>query len=878
MQAWKILVVLFGLLICIAPVLAEDTALVPDVYNQFIDLKHHGEPLGFHLGSGMPVPSLTNHYQGIQRLSSPGTPYLVVSRSGEEVANLLVVKMESRNSMGERFRSNRLVKGSFTEVTAPPISDRGVFNVYFDGSAWPQYAHAGGLQIVDDVLAVPLENPGDDQLPEGMIVFVDLADPEAPINLRQIGLSHKAGAVAITRQPSGRFLMIVIGPDDNKKILVYESNVDNLRDPNLDFSLIDEWEMGELEGNPFPEPVSIWPTKYKGYQAINFVRQSDGQLFLIGTHNTLDIPPGVGTDYAELYQVVFRDDEFKLIYVAQKHLYCENAGSGRMCNLAAAGGVYISPSGELILYSTEHYNDGPQDSVRMAEFRDEYVNRCDSPLHRPNADVGGPIVVPEGSSIVLIGSALPPYGKPWAELYDDDHFRDRSLMFDWEDRNKDDANDFDANEGFEDKASAVRWQAPKGCDIILYKDKNYGGDQLKLEGTGRVQEIANLNQDGYDFGDETSSIAFMGPTCEGNDMIFAWDLNGDGIYETPGMTAEFNAALLDGPTTLDVGLEVCGVYLDCDIATTTITVTNVAPTVYAGTDTIMNEGVEIIISGWFTDPGEADGWTGTVDYGDGTPVQTLSLNLDKTFTLSHAYGDNKISGAPFTVTVTVTDKDGGTGSDAVEVTVTNINPTASIDSIGQPNPHFILPEVHTLTFNGVFTDPGWLDTHTSVWDFGDGTILDGILEEENVAPDSKGTSIQSHVYAQPGSYTALLTVQDDDGGVGSDQKTLEVISAQQAMDFLASYIQSLPEDGFKSNPTQRKNALHEKYLEIIESIDAEDYQGAKQSLLNDVRAKADGTLGGKTADDWITNAQAQSEICGMIDSISAYLDILRIRS
>ena len=64
--------------------------------------------------------------------------------------------------------------------------------------------------------------------------------------------------------------------------------------------------------------------------------------------------------------------------------------------------------------------------------------------------------------------------------------------------------------------------------------------------------------------------------------------------------------------------------------------------------TSVNEGATFTSSGSFTDPG-ADTWTATVDYGDGSGDQPLSLGPDKTFTLSHVYADN----GRYTVTVTV---------------------------------------------------------------------------------------------------------------------------------------------------------------------------------------------------------------------------------
>jgi hypothetical protein len=49
------------------------------------------------------------------------------------------------------------------------------------------------------------------------------------------------------------------------------------------------------------------------------------------------------------------------------------------------------------------------------------------------------------------------------------------------------------------------------------------------------------------------------------------------------------------------------------------------------------------------------------------------------------------------------------------------------------------------------------------------------------------------------------------------------------------------------------------------------YEGAIQKLYNDLRAKADGCLGGNAKNDWVTDCEAQHSICEMIDNIIAYL-------
>jgi hypothetical protein len=298
------------------------------------------------------------------------------------------------------------------------------------------------------------------------------------------------------------------------------------------------------------------------------------------------------------------------------------------------------------------------------------------------------------------------------------------------------------------------------------------------------------------------------------------------------------------------------------------TVINIAPTVDAGLDATFDEGDTFTYSGSFTDPGD-DTWTATVDYGDGAGDQPLALT-GKIFDLSHVYANNGV----YTVTVTVTDYDAGVGSDTALITVDNVAPFVSIDSVDQPNPHFILPLVHTLTFNGSFTDPGWLDTHSSNWDFDDGTDVAGTLTEENAPPGSTGDSTSQHAYSAAGVYNVILGIMDNDGGIGTDSKDVTVISPGEAISIFSQYIQGLQGNAFKNNAGQRKNAFSNKLAEVLEMINAGDYQAAIIKLQNDIRAKANGYVGGNPKNDWIRVSAAQQEICWMVDDLIAYLETM----
>jgi hypothetical protein len=88
------------------------------------------------------------------------------------------------------------------------------------------------------------------------------------------------------------------------------------------------------------------------------------------------------------------------------------------------------------------------------------------------------------------------------------------------------------------------------------------------------------------------------------------------------------------------------------------------------------------------------------------------------------------------------------------------------------------------------------------------------------------------------------------------------------------YIQNLPDSAFKNNAEQRKKAFEKKLDAIFELIDAGEYEEAIDKLQKDIREKCDGSQGGKSENDWITDTEAQAELCEMIDALIVYLETL----
>ena len=222
--------------------------------------------------------------------------------------------------------------------------------------------------------------------------------------------------------------------------------------------------------------------------------------------------------------------------------------------------------------------------------------------------------------------------------------------------------------------------------------------------------------------------------------------------------------------------------------TTTVTVNNVAPTVDAGADQVVNEGdLASLAPATFNDKGTLDTHVATINWGDGSPVEVGAVSespfgppgdtagANGTVAGSHVYGDNGV----YTVTVTVEDDDGGIGSDALQITVLNVTPTVEAGDDQE------ITAGDYAEFEGTYSDPGWLDTHTAVWEFGDESTGDGVVTSDPLDPPNPvtGTVTGGHSYFKAGEFTVTLKVTDDDGDTGSDTLKVTVKSITATIDF-----------------------------------------------------------------------------------------------
>jgi len=169
-------------------------------------------------------------------------------------------------------------------------------------------------------------------------------------------------------------------------------------------------------------------------------------------------------------------------------------------------------------------------------------------------------------------------------------------------------------------------------------------------------------------------------------------------------------------------------------------------------------------------------WEIKVDWGDGT-TETLTGAPGEDIPLQHLYEDGP---AEFNVRLTVTDSDGFAGSNSFDVTVINLPPVVSIDTITDESGGVLgvdLPFTfpgRVLELSASYTDPGLTDTHTAQVKWGDGAMMD-------LGSVASPVRVQ-YYYSIPGEHTVTFTVEDSDGGLGSDSETVRVVSVPEGLE------------------------------------------------------------------------------------------------
>lgn len=240
-----------------------------------------------------------------------------------------------------------------------------------------------------------------------------------------------------------------------------------------------------------------------------------------------------------------------------------------------------------------------------------------------------------------------------------------------------------------------------------------------------------------------------------------------------------------------------------DTATVTVTIDpNQAPTVTAGVDRSGPEGSEIAVDATFTDE-DGDLHIAQINWGDGETSGGVVDEGTKTVTGSHTYADDGI----YTVRITLSDGF-NVAFDELEVTVTNVAPTHTVDG-----PSFTTAEGSEITFTTTPIDPGVEDVFTYSWD----VLRNGVVYDTWVDPLHEPSSTFSFtpdddaVFGNPITWWVRVRVDDGDGAAPRRAKKVTVTNVDPSVGLLA--------DG---NPISGVAALGDEGTKVTFSLDIDD--------------------------------------------------------
>lgn len=517
-----------------------------------------------------------SHFQGITRHPDPRARVLYVSASqgAAGTPTLAAVEISSADLLGSsRLRSNRLVADRDI-VTSPPFSgDRVVWWKQVD-AGHPGGLQAAGDYLAVPYTAGFIEiyditNPVAPKL-------VDL-DPATPgqDNL-PVPSPWMVGGVGFIQLSDGTYVLVATTEWDtlhwfqtNGSDITTLSHGVSISTPDVWPKPVDEYCSGVVVGgecqgelNPVQtDPFSawIWPAWFgdagtfltsllsvfesvvgevtsdsKLYGSFNnfSLLQDDNRLYLAAMWNDSNTAPVVrGKDSLVLYDVFLGFDENDEINQAHLGPVSQRSfdawaddligpGLGTLENEAYCGNfhagstVWVSPDGELFLYTIEHYAVGvfnwnvmdvpllQQDFVAFGEYHDPR-----DPLVPVTAETAHVVLYSEQDfgGMRVEWSFADFLFEQWAEF--------SSLPGP--------CAGFDCN--FANAVQSLSWRLPSGMVVNLYEDENYSGDAIVLSGSGSMPVMTGFE----DFIEDVASLELVSPAFFDGSIMHAYTDSAD---------------------------------------------------------------------------------------------------------------------------------------------------------------------------------------------------------------------------------------------------------------------------------------------------------------------------------------------------------------
>jgi len=256
------------------------------------------------LKNELTIPQNGGHIQGIQFYQKEGQSFYFFSGSSSHQSYLAIADAQSKNV-----------------IAVPKLLDE-------------PYRHAGGFQIMDDLLAVGIED--NEEKDKSWIHLYRIENPaQGSLKLLQRierRGSYKrmtAGSVALTE--FGEALYICVGNWDNHDLDLYRLPLDKLESPDQDFELLVSLDSDKIDRNNWVEK------SWFSYQNINFFWKKD-QLFMAAMAEEIL----GGKQLLDIFSCELEQEDLVL-----KKVFHQNFPKKGDAGFRWGGGVYADENGDL---------------------------------------------------------------------------------------------------------------------------------------------------------------------------------------------------------------------------------------------------------------------------------------------------------------------------------------------------------------------------------------------------------------------------------------------------------------------------------------------------------------------------------------------------
>ncbi len=246
------------------------------------------------------------HLQGIQRIDIDDVPHFVITGSSEDEAYFIIVR--NRSGRYEIIRKEVIGKNP--------------------------YRHAGGLQIIDNFLAVGVEDNEKQDISQVLLFNLkglDITNPITRIQRKGEKRRTTAGAVALTKLKNE--YLLIVGSWDSDTLDFYVSSENSL----YEFKHWLTWDKDKSNRYNWSD------REWGNYQNLNLVNDINDNLFLIGYY----FDEEKKSDYVDLFSLHLDNYLPDIIKKeSRKQMFCRNGASFNFC-----GGCFIKDENTIISYA-----------------------------------------------------------------------------------------------------------------------------------------------------------------------------------------------------------------------------------------------------------------------------------------------------------------------------------------------------------------------------------------------------------------------------------------------------------------------------------------------------------------------------------------------